>query len=238
MSGKSGLSGHLKSSSSPVVMEQMAQGQKEMWEQDVWCSSHGGHWARGPCTSLPCHPRASAVEEALGNQHSKMAVHLPRPLSCVESMCKYGNGSHAGSSAWAQKHGLSFPGLTPCLLSLPRYTLQSRGHTLTMSALFQHWRGSVLIPSEWIHILGQICPPACTASTCITSYRLTECCFHDYIVPQKFPPPLGQTLQQRKDRSGFVPREFLDFTSHPHDLGFYLLPSWPHPHYQLSYNTL
>ena len=110
------------------------------------------------------------------------------------------------------------PGLTPCLLSLPRCTLQSHGHTLTMSALFQHWRGSVLIPSEWIHILGQICPPACTASTCITSYRLTECCFHDYIVPQKFPPPLGQTLQQRKDRAGFVPREFLDFTSHPHDL--------------------
>ena len=35
MSGKSGLSGHLKSSSSPVVMEQMAQGQKEVWEQDV-----------------------------------------------------------------------------------------------------------------------------------------------------------------------------------------------------------
>ena len=237
MSGKSGLSDHLKSSSSPVVMEQMAQSQKEVWEQDVWCSSHGGHRARGPCTSLPCHPRASAVEEALGNQHSKMAVHLPRPLSCVESMCKYGNGSHAGSSAWARKHGLSFTRADPFLAIIAQVYLTVTW-PLTMSALFQHWRGSVLIPSEWIHILGQICPPACTASTCITSYRLTECCFHDYIVPQKFPPPLGQTLQQRKDRAGFVPREFLDFTSHPHDLGFYLLPSWPHPHYQLSYNTL
>lgn len=209
---------------------------KEVWEQDVWCSSHSGHRARGPCTCLPCHPRASAVEEALGNQHSEMAVHLPLPLSCVESVCKYGNGSHAGSSAWAHKYGLSFTRADPLL----GITLQPCGDTLTVSVLFQHWRGSVLIPSEWTHILGQICPPAHTASTCITSYRLTECCFHDHIVPQNISSSIGADFTAEKGQGRVCAQRIL---------WFYLSPPWPRilpltlmtqeqSHYQLWYNTL
>lgn len=219
-------------------MEQMAQGQKEVWEQDMWCFSHSRHRARGPCTSLPCHPRASAVEEALGNQHSEMAVHLPLPPSCVESMCKYGNGSHAGSSAWAHKHGLSFTRADRLLGIIAQVYLTVMWRYIDcvspLSALKRQcfdpirvdtYTGTDLSPCpHCLYLHHQLQTQSAVSMTTL---------FH-----KTFPPPLGQSLQQRKDREGFVPREFFDFTSHPHDLGFYLSPSWPHPHYQLWYNTL
>ena len=131
MSGKSErLSGHFEeefllpsSYGADGLGPELESVRNEVWEQGVWCSSHSGHRAQGPCTSLPCHLRASAVEEALSNQHSKMAVHLPLPPYCVESMCKYSNDSHTGSSAWAQKHGLFLTRADPLLGIIPHVYL-------------------------------------------------------------------------------------------------------------------
>ena len=112
----------------------------------------------------------------------------------------------------------SSPGLIPYLVSFPMCTLQSCGDTLTMSVLFKHWKGSVLIPSEWTHILGQICPPVHSASICITSYRLPECCFHDHIVPQNISSPIGTYFTAEKGKGRVCAQRIL---------WFYLSPSWP-----------
>lgn len=196
---------------------------KAVWEQGVWCSSHSGHGAQGP----PFHAtwghlqwRKPSVTSTARWLSICLFLHLVLNLCANTAMIAILEVLHE-----LRNMVFSSPRLISSLVSFPRCTLQSCGDTLTMSVLFQHWRGSVLIPSEWTHILGQICPPAHSASSYITSYRLTECCFHDHIVPQNISSPTGAYFTAEKGQGRVCAQRILDFTSHSHDLGEVILPA-------------
>ena len=191
---------------------------KEVWEQGVWCSSHSGHGAQGPpfyATWGHLQWRKPSVTSIARWLSICLFLHLVLNLCANTAMIAILEFLHE-----LRNMVFSSPGLISYLVSFPRCTLQSCGDTLTMSVLFQHWRGSVLIPSEWTHILGQICPPA---HKCLFLYHQLQT--HRVL----FPWPHCSTKH-------FLPH-WAGKGLCPENSWFYLSPSWPRSSHITSSDT-
>lgn len=185
----------------------------------MWCPRGG--------TLVPhfhARQRISTVEEILGNQLGLIvAIHLFLQLVFDGSVHKYNCGLSVGSSAWAQKHGLSLPSTDLWHGIIPQGTWQPCGDNWLCQSSFSteeavfwshqsghiFWDRLATLPSELLPALPVIDLQS-SSPCCSTKHFLHHCGRH----------------YSKEVSDGCVPRAFTDFSLlTPHDHGAASVPA-------------